>query len=118
MVIDSGSAVAAGAPAELKALAGGQVLEVRPLRSGDAARAMTELGRLTGAGQPAARDGLITVHVPDEDMVTAAARSLDAAAIPVRHLAVRLPSLDEAFLEITGHYAGADAAPMLAGASR
>jgi oleandomycin transport system ATP-binding protein len=45
------------------------------------------------------------VPVPDEEMVTVAAANLDAAGIPVRHLAVRLPSLDEAFLAITGHHA-------------
>ena len=53
----------------------------------------------------------------DDELVTAAARSLDAAGIPVRHLAVRLPSLDEAFLAITGHRAELDAASTLEGAS-
>jgi len=118
VVIDRGVTVAAGTPAELKVLAGGQVLEVRPLRPGDAASAMARLGSLAGASQPVSHDGLITLAVPDEDMVTAAARSLDAAAIPVRHLAVRLPSLDEAFLAITGHHADAGAAQELEGAAR
>jgi oleandomycin transport system ATP-binding protein len=107
VVMDQGVAVAGGTPAELKALAGGQVLEVRPLRADDAAAAIAALGQLAGAGQPAAADGLITVPVPDEAMVAAAARGLDDAGIPVRHLAVRVPSLDEAFLAITGHGAAA-----------
>jgi oleandomycin transport system ATP-binding protein len=106
MVIDHGRTVAEGTPAELKGLAGGQVLEVRPLRAGDVAAAAAVLGALSGVGWPAATDGLLTVHVPDEELVTAAARSLDSAGIAVRHLAVRLPSLDEAFLAITGHAAG------------
>jgi oleandomycin transport system ATP-binding protein len=46
--------------------------------------------------------------VPDEELVTIAARRLDEAGIPVSHLAVRLPSLDEAFLAITGHRADAE----------
>jgi oleandomycin transport system ATP-binding protein len=107
MVIDRGVTVALGSPAELKVLAGGQVLEVRPLRAGDTAAALSVLGRLTGAGRPAREGDLITVHVPHEDVVMAAARSLDLARIPVSHLAVRLPSLDEAFLAITGHQAEA-----------
>jgi oleandomycin transport system ATP-binding protein len=107
MVLDRGVAVAQGSPAELKVLAGGQVLEVRPLRAGDAAAALSVLGRLAGVGRPAREGDLITVPVPDEEIVMAAARNLDAARIPVSHLAVRLPSLDEAFLAITGHPASA-----------
>jgi oleandomycin transport system ATP-binding protein len=42
------------------------------------------------------------VRVPDDELVAAAARNLDVAGIPVRHFVVRLPSLDEAFLAITG----------------
>jgi oleandomycin transport system ATP-binding protein len=122
VVIDQGVAVANGTPGELKALAGGQVLEVRPLHAGDAASALAALARLAGAGHPASRDGLITVPVPDEEMVAAAARSLDDAGIPVRHLAVRVPSLDEAFLAITGHHPAAGDTPAsaqtMAGATR
>jgi oleandomycin transport system ATP-binding protein len=119
MVIDHGVTVAQGSPAELKALAGGQVLEVRPLRAGDAAAAVSVLGQLAEAGPPAREGDLITMQVPDEEIVMAAARSLDLARIPVSHLAVRLPSLDEAFLAITGHHAGAASADLaLQGASR
>jgi oleandomycin transport system ATP-binding protein len=81
------------------------VLEIRPLRPGDAPAAASVLAELAGTGRPAGEGDLLTVHVPDEEMVTAAARRLDSAGIPVRHLAVRLPSLDEAFLAITGHHA-------------
>lgn len=119
MVIDHGVTVAQGSPAELKVLAGGQVLEVRPLRAGDAAAAVSVLDQLAEAGPPSREGDLITLHVPAEEIVMAAARSLDLARIPVSHLAVRLPSLDEAFLAITGHHAGAASAdPALAGASR
>jgi oleandomycin transport system ATP-binding protein len=110
MVIDHGRTVAEGTPGELKGLAGGQVLEVRPLRPADLGPAAAVLAGLAGAGLPAADEDLLTVHVPDDELVTAAARRLDEAGIPVRHLAVRLPSLDEAFLAITGHPAGLDGA--------
>ena len=114
MVIDHGRTVAEGTPDELKSLVGGLVLEVRPLLPADVGATAQVLGNLAGAGAPVIEEDLITVAVSDEAMVTTAARSLDAARIPVRHLAVRLPSLDEAFLAITGHRS--DAA--LEGASR
>jgi oleandomycin transport system ATP-binding protein len=109
MVIDHGRTVALGTPVQLKRLAGGQVLEVRPLRPADAVAAVSVLARLAGVDRPATEGDLLTVRVPGEEMVTAAARSLDSAGIPVSHLAVRLPSLDEAFLAITGHHAEAGA---------
>jgi oleandomycin transport system ATP-binding protein len=120
MVIDRGRTVALGTPAELKNLAGGQVLEVRPLRAADVGAATSVLAGLTGAGPAATEGDLLTVHVSDEAMVTAAARSLDSAGIGVSHLAVRLPSLDEAFLAITGHHADPASAadPELEGTSR
>jgi oleandomycin transport system ATP-binding protein len=111
MVIDQGVTVAQGSPGELKVLAGGQVLEVRPLRAADTVAAESVLGQLAGGGRLAHEGDLITVHVPDGEIVMAAARSLDQARIPVSHLAVRLPSLDEAFLAITGHHASAGSGP-------
>ncbi len=110
MVIDRGRTVAEGTPAELKGLAGGQVLEVRPLDPAHTSAAVAVLAGLAGAARPAAEEDLVTVTVPDEELVAAAARRLDEAGIPVRHLAVRLPSLDEAFLAITGHRAEAEPA--------
>ncbi|HEX3489843.1 MAG TPA: daunorubicin/doxorubicin resistance ABC transporter ATP-binding protein DrrA, partial [Streptosporangiaceae bacterium] len=90
--------------------AGGQVLEVRPLRESDTPAAARVLAGLAGAGAgtPGTEGDLLTVQVPDEELVTIAARRLDEAGIPVSHLAVRLPSLDEAFLAITGHHADAE----------
>jgi oleandomycin transport system ATP-binding protein len=115
VVIDSGRTVAEGTPAQLKRLAGGQVLEVVPLHPADAGRAASVLADLAGAARPTTVGDLLTVQVPDEEQVTEAARRLDAAGIPVRHLAVRLPSLDEAFLAITGHHAGPGSGQQLSG---
>jgi oleandomycin transport system ATP-binding protein len=108
MVIDHGRTVAEGTPAELKGLVGGQVLEVRPLRPADLGGAAAVLAGLAGAGAPAVAEDLLTVRVPDDELVAAAARNLDVAGIPVRHFVVRLPSLDEAFLAITGQHADAE----------
>jgi oleandomycin transport system ATP-binding protein len=117
VVIDGGRSVAEGTPAELKRVAGGQVLEVRPLHSADVGAAASVLAGVAGVGGTEVDDDLLTVHVPDEELVTAIARNLDAAGIGVRHLALRLPSLDEAFLAITGRRAERDAVPQNAGPS-
>jgi oleandomycin transport system ATP-binding protein len=101
VVLHGGVAVAQGTPAQLRARAGGQVLEVRPLRDGDAAATARVLARLAGAA-PEERDGLLSVQVAGAEVVTAAARELGAAGLPVARLDVRGPSLDEAFLAITG----------------
>jgi oleandomycin transport system ATP-binding protein len=109
VVLHGGVAVAQGTPAQLRGRAGGQVLEVRPLRDGDTAATAGVLARLAGAA-PELTGGLLTVRVADEEMVTAAARELGAAGLPVARLDVRGPSLDEAFLALTGRAAGAGAA--------
>ncbi|MGB6458090.1 MAG: ATP-binding cassette domain-containing protein [Streptosporangiaceae bacterium] len=121
MVIDHGRTVAEGTPAELKGLVGGQVLEVRPLHPADVGGAAAVLAGLAGAGPAAVAADLLTVRVPDDELVATAARNLDVAGIPVRHFVVRLPSLDEAFLAITGAAAAAAAPRRLGtteGASR
>jgi oleandomycin transport system ATP-binding protein len=109
VVLHGGVAVAQGTPAQLRGRAGGQVLEVRPLREGDTAATADVLARLAGAA-PELTGGLLTVRVADEEMVTAAARELGAAGLPVARLDVRGPSLDEAFLALTGSPAGAGGA--------
>ncbi len=108
MVIDHGRSVAEGTPTELKGMVGGQVLEVRPLHAADVGGAATVLADLAGAGRPIVAEDLLTVRVPDDELVAAAARNLDVAGIPVRHFVVRLPSLDEAFLAITGQPGAAE----------
>jgi oleandomycin transport system ATP-binding protein len=101
VVLHDGTAVAEGTPAQLRARAGGPVLEVRPLRPDDRAATARALARLAGAA-PEVSDGLLTVRVADEEMVTAVARELGEAGLPVARLDVRRPSLDEAFLALTG----------------
>jgi oleandomycin transport system ATP-binding protein len=101
VVLHDGAAVAEGTPAQLRARAGGPVLEVRPLRAGDVAATAGALRRLAGAA-PEVTDGLLTVRVAGEEMVTAVARELGEAGLPVARLDIRLPSLDEAFLALTG----------------
>ncbi|HEV3465161.1 MAG TPA: ATP-binding cassette domain-containing protein, partial [Actinomycetota bacterium] len=102
-VIDQGRVIAEGAPDELKARIGGQVLEVRPADPADLERATDLLGGLAGSQatvDPDARQ--LSVPMPDPAWLPVAVRRLDQAGIVVVDLALRRPSLDEVFLSLTG----------------
>ncbi|NUW37476.1 ATP-binding cassette domain-containing protein [Nonomuraea sp. SMC257] len=97
LVIDRGRVAAAGTPGELKALAGGHRLDVRPLRAADLEKAGTILGAK-------AVDGVVSVPVHDLSEPPAALRALDDAGIVLAEHALRLPSLDDVFLTLTGEH--------------
>ena len=103
LVIDQGRVIASGAPSQLKARTGSQVLEVRPA---DAARLVTVAGvleDLAGSVPTVDHDGhLVSVQVHDPALVSEAVRRLDHAGIILDELALRRPSLDEVFLTLTG----------------
>ncbi|ROS41638.1 daunorubicin resistance protein DrrA family ABC transporter ATP-binding protein [Amycolatopsis thermoflava] len=102
-VIDHGRVVAEGRPDELKRRVGGQTVQVRPTARADfeaVARILTDL-----TGIEPARDtdvGLLTAPVGDPVLMSTLVRKLDEAGITADELALRLPSLDEVFLALTG----------------
>ena len=102
-VFDHGHVVADGRPDELKRKVGGQTLQVRPTRARDLEQTDRILTELTGV-RPARNDdtGLLTTPANDPVLLSTLVRSLDEAGITVDELALRLPSLDEVFLAITG----------------
>ncbi|MFF4616921.1 ATP-binding cassette domain-containing protein [Nonomuraea jabiensis] len=97
LVIDRGRVAASGTPAQLKALAGGHRLDVRPLRAADLEKAETILGAK-------AADGVLSVPVHDLSVPPALLRDLDDAGIVLAEHALRLPSLDDVFLTLTGDH--------------
>jgi len=105
-VVDRGLVVADGTPAELKAKTGGRTLVVRaadPARVAQVARAVAEL---TGARPEVRPDaGLVTAPAGDPAVLPAVVRWLDQAGVVAAELALRLPSLDEVFLTLTGRRA-------------
>jgi oleandomycin transport system ATP-binding protein len=106
-VIDHGRVVGNGTPAELKARAGAQRLEIRPADRADLPLVAAIMTGLTGVDPTqGADDGLLTVPVADTGVMSAAVRLLEEKRIDVRELALRLPSLDEVFLALTGHDTG------------
>ncbi|MEQ0565726.1 ATP-binding cassette domain-containing protein [Amycolatopsis sp. NEAU-NG30] len=105
-VFDHGRVVADGRADELKRRVGGQTLQVRPTRLSDMDAVDRILGGLAGV-RPARDDGtgLLTAPVDDPVLLSTLVRKLDEAGITADELALRLPSLDEVFLALTGHTA-------------
>jgi ABC-2 type transport system ATP-binding protein len=102
VVIDHGLVIAEGTATELKSRIGSTHVEVT-VGLGDEARAKAALADVGTLTAPDAASG-IAIQVPDGARdVLAAVRALDAAAVSVESLAVREPTLDDVFLELTGH---------------
>jgi oleandomycin transport system ATP-binding protein len=101
-VIDHGKVIATGTPDDLKRRTGGQTLQVRPtlIRDVDAVAAI--LRDLTGEPHVDVDTGLLTAPADDPMLLSTLVRRLDDAGITADELALRLPSLDEVFLAMTG----------------
>jgi len=103
-IIDHGRAIARGTPAELKALVGSDMIEVRAHRAGDLpalARAIAPIG----SEQPGIDAGTNRVTVPvaaGRSAITAAVQALGGLDIGVDDIGLRRPTLDEVFLKLTG----------------
>jgi ABC-2 type transport system ATP-binding protein len=104
-VIDRGRLIAEGSPDELKAQVGGEQLE---LQLEDPARAVEAIDALStlADGQPTAADGTVRLPVRSRrGAIAEAIRRLDAAAIGIDDITLRTPTLDDVFLQLTGHRA-------------
>jgi oleandomycin transport system ATP-binding protein len=106
-VIDHGRVIATGTAAELKAKVGRQTLDVRPADPADLAAVAGIVTAAVGrAPTQAAEDpGLLSVPVDDAQVLPAVVGQLAAGQIEVTELALRLASLDEVFMALTGHTA-------------
>jgi len=103
-VIDHGTVVAEGSPAELKATAGSGVLTVRVVDAARQGEAAAILGStLDVAGDTQGDSGTITVRLENQARVPAALAALAAAGIALSDFALGQPSLDDVFLALTGH---------------
>ncbi len=121
VVIDHGLVIASGTAEELKSRVGGDVLEFMvPDRSriSDAVAAIAQIGE----GEPHAdkETGVVNIGVGGRgsDALVDAVRSLDAAEVRTKDLALRRPSLDDVFLALTGHAAEEEGQPAKRGRRR
>ncbi|WP_227998842.1 ATP-binding cassette domain-containing protein [Nocardia australiensis] len=114
VVIDRGVVIAHGTADELKSRTGGSYCEIVPLDLKDLAAVASALDSLLPADIRTALtpdSDRITIPAPDGAKTLAEAlRRLDAADIEMVEIALRRPSLDDVFLQITGHLAAADGA--------
>jgi ABC-2 type transport system ATP-binding protein len=104
-VIDRGRVIAEGTADELKARVGGDRLEVHLVHAEEMFPAMVALEDM--ASEPPQGDELVVrLTVPERSgAVMDAALRLSRAGVRVDDIAVRRPTLDDAFLSLTGHKA-------------
>ena len=104
-VIDHGRVIALGTADELKAQVGGERIEVVVRDASDLERATAQAeGIGLGPAQVDVHDHQVVVPVSGgaADLVEYL-RRLDTAAIPVKDVGLRRPTLDDVFLQLTGH---------------
>jgi ABC-2 type transport system ATP-binding protein len=104
VIIDHGTVIASGTPGQLKAQAGGDRLDLQCPPGQDPRRLATALAAL-GIGEPAvdAETGRVVLPVAGGPGILPEVASLLAAAgVQVSGLALRRPTLEEAFLALTG----------------
>ena len=108
-VIDHGRVIAEGSSDELKDQVGGERLEVTLESADDTAAAIAALEPVAAA-RPERDDGVLHVAVRQRrGTIAAAVRLLNEAGIGIDDIALRRPTLDDVFLELTGHAAETDA---------
>jgi ABC-2 type transport system ATP-binding protein/oleandomycin transport system ATP-binding protein len=111
VVMDAGKVTACGTPDALKRRLGRQTLDVRLVDSSRMGDAATLVARAVGVDPIVDRPtGRLSAAVTDGRAMPAIVRRLDDAGIEVSELALRLPSLDDVFLALTGHRPARDPA--------
>ena len=107
VVIDHGLVIARGTPNELKQQIGGERLVVVVGEGQDVERTASVLAAMSEE-EPRRDEAERSVSVPVSDhagVLTRVIRQLDAAGIEVDDAGFRTPTLDEVFLNLTGHRA-------------
>jgi ABC-2 type transport system ATP-binding protein len=109
VIIDHGRVIAAGTPAELKTLAGDDVLEVH-VRDAEALAGAVKVLETVGGGAPRVEPATrrASVAVDGSHRLLEAVRGLDQLGVPVEDISLRRPTLDEVFLTLTAGPAGGE----------
>jgi ABC-2 type transport system ATP-binding protein len=105
IVIDDGRIIAEGTSSELKASLGSTIIEVRLGDAASAQRASTGL-RIIGPTEVIEDGRSVALHVAEGGRcVLEVARYLDANRLVPDRVSIREPTLDDVFLQLTGHTA-------------
>jgi len=107
VVIDHGRAIARGTSQELKRHVGGEHLDVHLARPGDIPRVEALVASVaTGAVRVVADEALVSVPVASGvDALASVLNEVRANNIEVVDIGLRRPTLDDVFMELTGHAA-------------
>ncbi|MEY9887965.1 ABC-2 type transport system ATP-binding protein [Catenulispora sp. MAP12-49] len=109
-VVDHGKVIARGTADELKAQIGGERLQIVVSdreRLGEAAELLTRMGTAEPRVHESTREILLPVS-GGAQLLVEAIRQLDALGIAIDDVALRRPTLDDVFLQLTGRAAEAD----------
>lgn len=112
VVIDHGRAIARGTSQELKRHVGGEHLDVHLARPEDIGRVESIVASVaSGAVRIVADEALVSVPVASGvDALSSVLNELQAANIDVVDIGLRRPTLDDVFMELTGHAAEVEGA--------
>ena len=101
-VVDHGRVIARDTPDGLKRIVGGQTLTVHPTDPTRLDEAASIIAGVAGARPDSPRRGVLSVPVAGDEVLPEAVDRLASAGISLTELSLHLPSLDEAFLALTG----------------
>jgi ABC-2 type transport system ATP-binding protein len=103
-VIDSGRVIAEGSPDRLKSMIGADRVDVVLRRSEDLTAAAEVIAAVTGGPPELDRDArrLRALVADRSGALVRVVRALDAADLETEDVALRRPTLDEVFLQLTG----------------
>ncbi|MFI7602603.1 ATP-binding cassette domain-containing protein [Actinoplanes sp. NPDC049681] len=110
VVVDHGRVIAQGTADELKSQVGGEVIEMviaDPAQIGNAAGVLDQVcrGRVSVDDHTRKLSAPVDGGKPAAAVLVEALRRLDGTGIAVMDVGVRRPTLDDVFLELTGHAA-------------
>jgi ABC-2 type transport system ATP-binding protein len=111
VVVDHGREIAHGTADELKAMIGGDRIEVALRPGANVEEARSVLARFAAGNLSVDGQSLAAPVSGGARTLTAALRSFDSAGIELHDVGLRRPTLDDVFLAITGHAALHEAAP-------
>jgi ABC-2 type transport system ATP-binding protein len=103
LIIDNGTIVAEGTPAELKKRVSGDAITLTLRNETDARKAGEIAGKLDGADAPGVEANVVRLHVPDGGRaLPVLLAELTRAGIDAIGVDVNRPTLDDVFLTLTG----------------
>ena len=103
LIIDNGTIVAEGTPAELKKRVSGDAITLTLRSEDDALKASEIAGKLDGADTPSVEAHVVRLHVPDgARALPVLLADLTRSGIDAIGVDVNRPTLDDVFLTLTG----------------